>query len=200
MKTIPIIFIALIAITGACKDKKQETAKPVPTILEGKRIDVSSIIHKKRGADLVEALYEELTTKSEELQELDKQIKALQDLQKNAVDSFKKFDERNKSYYDAAHKKLEGFHDSLVRKKIRHLIAESQADYAKTTQSLTELDNLIRKKNNTINDLYLILKISRTLPLIKEYQQDNLPGTGSMEGLSHHLDSLLQQLDTLSKK
>ncbi len=199
MKTALLIIIPLFAVAMSCRSKPNAPAKPVPTILEGKKIDVSSIIHKKRGADLVEALYEELTAKSAELQELEEQIKSLQERQINAADSFKRFDERNRSYYDAAEKKLDAFQDSLLKKKIKTLIGESRHDYAKLTHHFTSLDSLVRRKNSTIADLHLILKITKTLPLIEQYQEEQLPTSGQMEEFNRHLDSLMHRLDSLGK-
>lgn len=200
MKTLFLLCCALLFLCYACREKPPVNTKPVPSILEGKKIDVRSILSKKReGGDPVEALYEELTAKSEELQELEKQIKALQSEQNTAIDSFKRFEEKNKGYYDAAVRKLDAMKDSVVRKKIRTLIAESQLDFGKTAGVHIVLDSLIKKKTNTIHDLHIILKITKTLPLIREYQLEHLPTPASMEAFSLQLDSLKLRLDSLSR-
>ena len=201
MKTCVTIIIPFLFLCIACKEKKPVNTKPVPSILEGKKVDVKSILSKKReGTDPVEALYEELISKSEELQQLERDIKALEEQQRNAVDSFKRFEEKNKGYYNAAAKKLDLMKDSVVRKKIRALIATSEADFAKTVGTHATLDSLLKKKTNTIHDLHLILKITKTLPLIREYQLEHLPTAQSMEDFNKQLDSLHYRLDTISKR
>lgn len=196
MKTWFIILLSVILIGESCSNKKNNTQKPVPTILEGKHIDVSSI-YKKRGGELIDALYDELVSKSEQLQQVEESIRSLQEQQKAAVDSFQRFAEKNKNYYESANKKLNTFSDSLLKKKMQAMIAASQQAYQKNIADHLVLDSLIKKKNTTIKDLHQVLKISATLPLIELYQQQTKPGTVSMQDFNLYLDSLTLRIDSI---
>ena len=65
-KTWPII--AILCIIGISCRQPAVKKEPTKTVLEGKKVDVSSI-YKKRSGDLVEALYDELVSGSTELTE-----------------------------------------------------------------------------------------------------------------------------------
>ena len=80
LKKLFAILVPGILLVAACNSKGEK--KP-PAILEGKKVDVSSLL-KQRGRDAVDLLYDELVNNSEELQQLEKQFKTLQ---QNSADS-----------------------------------------------------------------------------------------------------------------
>lgn len=193
-KTWPIIVI--LCIGGICCRQRAVKREPTKTVLEGKKVDVSSI-YKRRSGDLVEALYDELVSGSAELTELELQIKALQKETPDSLKDYKAFHEKSNTYYDLANKKIGAITDSLLRKKMQRLINHSRKQYNDSTAGLKELDSLIGKRNNTLNDLHIILKLVKTLPLIEDYQRNNLPPTAPAEGALFNLDSMIHRVDSL---
>lgn len=199
MKTYLLIWLLPVFVILSCREKKPPPTKPVPTVLEGKSIDVASLLKKGRSTDLVDALYEELMAKSDTLQQLDAAIRQLSEQQKQASDSFRIFDQKNKVYYQAADNKLPAIRDSLLRKKLMQILRESRQRYNKRTAPYIVLDSLIAYRSATISDLYLLLKVMKTLPVIEQYQQDHLPGSAPAEVFHTHLDSLWRRLDSLTQ-
>ncbi|HUR10165.1 MAG TPA: hypothetical protein VM012_02280, partial [Flavitalea sp.] len=90
--------------------------------------------------------------------------------------------------------------DSLLRDKMKVLIANNLSKYKSSTTRHNELLKIIESKNLTIYDLHNILKIVKTLPLIEKYQRDNLPNTKSLEGYIKRQEETIKLADTLTKK
>jgi hypothetical protein len=194
MKTFFIIFLSAAVITG-CRQKPVKR-EPTKTILEGKKVDVSSI-YKKRSGDMVEALYDELVSGSTELTELELQIK---ELKKQGVDSlkeFKTFDDKINIYYGQANRKISTISDSVLKKKLEHMIYNSRRRYSDSVAVLKELDSLIKKRTATIDDLHTVLKLVKTLPLMEDFQRGNRPPSRAAENALYNLDSLVRQIDSL---
>ncbi|WEK38129.1 MAG: hypothetical protein P0Y53_11535 [Candidatus Pseudobacter hemicellulosilyticus] len=192
-----------LLLTGilACREKKPPPPAKLatPTILQGKSIDVASMLKRGKGVDLVEALYEELLAKSDSLQQLDQEIRQLKEQQAQVTDSFRLFDQKNKLYYQSANNKLPAIRDSLLRKKVMELLRDSRQRYDQKTSPFMALDSLLTQRNAAVADLYILLKIYQTLPLIEQYQQDHQPGTEPAENYRSKLDSLWRELDTMTQ-
>lgn len=103
-------------------------------------------------------------------------------------------------YYSAADRHISTMNDSLMRDKMKMMIATNLAKYNKAIGKHTELTKMIAANNLSIEDLHTMLKIVKTLPLIEKYQNDNLPNTKSMEGFIKQQEETIKQLDTLVKK
>lgn len=195
---IPFLFTGLFS----CAEKPKPAAEPasnIPVILEGKRVDVSRL-YTKNKENLIESLYQELISKSEELKSIDAEIKSLSQKQQQALDSFRLFNDKNQSYYESAKLNINNIRDSVFRKKVLTLVTESLKEYNKKIAPQQQLDSLMTRKTAAINDLYILLKVVTTLPAMHNFQQERLPGTTASELFNKQLDSLQTRLDSLSRK
>jgi hypothetical protein len=195
MKILPFIPLAVLLILCSCSARKRET----PAILEGKKIDVSSI-YKKRGADLVDALYEEVVSNSEQLKKLEQEIKQLKATFPDSLEDFKTYHEKNARYYESAEKKANAITDSVLRNSILNMIKESRGNYRDSIATHSNLDSLISKRAATIDNLHNLLKLMLTLPVIEEFQLSNRPDTFDAASLTQRLDAVILQLDSLTQQ
>lgn len=196
------IFIAILVLTlVSCNDNrtqdkpKQET----PKALEDKSASYE-IVSKRGYDDLVESLYNELVSKDIDLKKLEDNIDELNKSKNDTTELFDKFNGKNQSYFSSADKHVSGIKDSLLRDKIKNLVATQLTKYNSRISRHNELLKIIEAKQMTISDLHNVLKIVRTLPLIDKYQKDNLPNTKSFEGYIRQQEETLQLADTLSKR
>jgi hypothetical protein len=197
------IFISTILVLtlASCnntrtKDKpKQET----PKALEDKSSSYE-LVSKRGYDDLVESLYNELVSNNIELKQLEDKIDELNKSKGDSTELFDKFNETNQSYFNAADRHISEIKDSLLRDKMKVLIANNSTKYNSSIARHKELIKIIEAKNLTISDLHIILKIVKTIPLIEKYQSDNLPTTKSFEGFIKRQDGTIKLADTLSKK
>jgi hypothetical protein len=193
MKSLSAIPALLLFIFCACSARKREQ----PAILEGKKIDVSSI-YKKRGADLVEALYAELLTQSNELKKLEEEIKAIKSNLPDSLETFVTYHEKSVQYYELAEKKANSITDSALKKSLLDFISRSRKNYRDSIATHIGIDSLLQKRAATIDNLHQALKLMSTLPVIEEFQQSNRPDTFDAADLRRRLDAVIAKLDSMT--
>jgi hypothetical protein len=155
----------------------------------------------KRGYDdLVESLYNELVSKNVDLKQLEDKIDELNKSKGDTTNLFDKFNGKNQSYFSAADRHISEIKDSLLRDKMKVLIANNLTKYSSSIARHKELLKIVEAKSLTISDLHNILKIVKTLPLIEKHQSNNLPNTKSIEGFIKRQDEIIKLADTLAKK
>lgn len=174
---------------------KQET----PKALEDKSSSYE-IVSKRGYDDLVESLYNELVSKDIDLKKLEDKIDDLRKSKSDTTELFDKFNEKNQSYFSSADRQVSRINDSVIRDKMKNLVALQLTTYNSKIARHNDLLKLIETKQMTISDLHHVLKIVKTLPLIDKYQKDNLPGIHSFEGYIKRQEEAIKLADTLSKK
>ena len=196
------LFIPILVLTLASCNENRTQDKPqqeTPKALEDKSSSYE-IVSKRGYDDLVESLYSELVSKDIDLKKLEDKIDELKKSKSDTTELFDKFHGKNQSYFGSADRHVSDIKDSLIRDKIKNLVAAQLTKYNSGIARHNELLKIIEANQMTISDLHNVLKIVRTLPLIDKYQKDNLPGTKSFEGYIKHQQETIQLADTLSKK
>ena len=199
MKALLLILLAATINIIACiqPNKSSKQQQKTPKALEDK--NTSFEIASKRGYDdLVESLYTELTEKNAELKKFEAAIDGLEKSQNDSSASFVNYNAKNQSYFHAVDRHIEQIKDSVLREKIKSVIAESFTRYNTLLTSNNRLFKYIQQKNIELTDLHTILKITKTLPLIEKYQADNLPDTNSLKGAAIQVDETIKQINTIS--
>lgn len=187
--------ILVLALVSCENNRTQQTPKALT--IQSPSFDYTS----KRGYDdLVESLYKELVSQNIDLKKLEDKIDALQKSKGDTLNLLNQFTEKNQSYFNSVDDHISGIQDSLLRDKMKALIANNLAKYNASIVRHNELLQLIQAKNLTINDLHKILKIVRTLALMEQYQRDNLPDIRSLEGYVKRQDDVINYADTLIQK
>jgi hypothetical protein len=177
---------------------REKSNTETPKALDDKSASYE-IVSKRGNSDLIENLYDELVEKTPELKELESKIDNLNDSKSDSLDQFEKYDRKNNVYYNAAVNHIGQINDTVLRDQLKHLITSSETKYNLKISSHSNLLNLIEAKTLTLNDLHEVLKITRTLPLIEKYQNNNLPNTKALQGYLKQLDETLSYADTLKK-
>jgi len=157
------------------------------------------IISKRSYNDLVESLYSELVSKNIDLKELENKIDELNKSKSDTTELFDIYDEKNKSYFNSADRHILEIKDSLLRDKMKVLVANQLTKYNSSIARHNELLKLIEGKQLAISDLHIIVKIVKTMPLIDKYQKENLPTTKSLEGYIKEQDNTIKLEETISK-
>ena len=174
---------------------KQET----PKALQDKSSSLD-IVSKRGSDDLVESLYNEFADKTPELKRLDDMIDNLTKSKNDSTELFDNYNSKNQLYFQSANRHVEVIKDSLLRDKMKRLIALSLTTYNASILQHNNIINSIETKSLTLADLHTVLKIARTLPIIERYQSENLPITKPLEGFSKQLDEAIKYADTITKK
>lgn len=165
-----------------------------PKALKDEKIELKSY---SRSGDLIEELYSELLERSPELKKLEDDIGAFTPKPNELNELFKKYNSKSTSYYSSANYKATAITDSLLKKKILALITTSKNKYANKTAELNSLLKQISQNEATLDDHHFVLKIVLTIPIIENYQTENLPDKKAFNSLIMEPQKLIQQTDSL---
>ena len=162
---------------------------------------VGSYLPSKRGhGNLVDDLYQELATKDSALMQLEKSISNLNVNSQDSTQKLLNFDEKNNQYYDDASFQTKQITDTILRKRLELLIANSLKKYKSNIADEQLLLQKIHAKRTTLTDLHTALKISKTLPIIERYQQQHTPSKKPLNDLLKESDLAIKFADSLLKK
>lgn len=128
---------------------------------------------------------------------------SINEIRDGKIDSLQKFDiyeGKNQDYFVSANYHVKEIKNSLLRKSLTALIAKNLEEYNNKVSSHRKLVKTVNAKMVSLNDLELALKISRTFPLIKKYQKENLPNQKSILNLRQKIDQTIKLADTMYKK
>jgi hypothetical protein len=202
MRRILIIAVFFSLLFVRCKQERNDvqSSPGTPESLQEKSNAEMGFSKKRMHGDLVESLYAELLEKNPELSELEKTIENLDVQKQDSLNSFKKFDEKNMSYYNSTERYTGNIQDSLLRMKIKTIIDNSLNNYDRRIAANENLISILDVKDNTLDDLHIVLKLIKTLPLIEKYQADNTPSVKPIEKVIMHFDKAIQRADTLAWK
>ena len=202
MKKVTLLSTIILLIVASCDkpriQEKQEQKKETPNALQEE--SSYEMVSKKRSDDLMESLYKELADKTPELKELETKIEDLSAGKSDSTELFDRYNGKNQSYYSSAESQINQINDTILRKKMKSLIASSLKRYNSKIVRHSELLKSIDKKTMSLNDLHNILIITTTLQFIEKYQNDNLPATKSLTGYSKQIDKVLYLENFLLEK
>ncbi len=197
-----LFIAAFILLTFASCSNNRTKDQPVQETSKALEDESSSykIVSKRGYEDLVESLYYELVSKDLELKKFEDKLEELNKSKGDSTELFEKFNSKNQSYFGSAERYVAEINDSLLRDKIKFLLANNLTKYNSKIAKHSELLKLIESKQMTIADLHNVLKIVKTLSVIDKYQNDNLPDTKSLEGYIKQQEQTIKLADTLSNK
>ncbi len=198
------IFLSAVSVLAliACNNRHtpDNSKQEVPKALEDKNNSMDIVSKRKDGEDLVETLYDELVSKDTKLKNLEERLDALNKSRDDSASAFDQFNGKNESYYRSANEHVAAIKDSVLRGRMRELVANHLAKYQSSIARHHGLLTTIESNHVTIADLHGILQIVRTLPLMEKYQVASLPSTTSLEGYIKQQDGTIKLVDTLTKK
>lgn len=196
-----IYFAVLILMLASCSDKRKEgkTVQETPKALKDKSSSYD-LVPRRSNEDLIESLYKELVSKDKGLRKLEDRVRELNSSQSDSTELFDSYNEKNQDYFGSAERHLTDIKDSILREKIKKMVALQLANYQSKIVRHNELLKTIEEKQMTLADLHTVLKIVRTLPLIDKYQKDNLPATKSLDDYIKQQDAAIKLADSLAGK
>lgn len=201
MRNQVIISIVILFVFVSCDNSTPKKDQPVaaPKALQDKTISMD-VVSKRYHEDLLNALYNNLLDTNLELKRLESEIEALKKGKSDSTETFDKYNDKNEEYFNSANDFTVAIKDSLLKVKMKDIIANSLTKYDTSISQYKNLLRQIRTKTNSLQDLHIALKIVRTLPLMEQYQKDYLPPTNSIDGYIKQLDKTIRHADTLFNK
>lgn len=191
-----MILLATALLMNSCTTTDKEPKEPAALALENSSVSLK----RTYDTDLTESLYRDLVERTPELKRLEQEIELLRKAQEDSTKVFYAYTRKNELYYITARQHMETIRDSVLKHKMRELIAISQDKYKAKLSDQEKLLKSIEQKINTLNNLNETLKISKTIPLIEKFQKDKFPSVKPITSLSGNLDRVIKMQDSIVKK
>ena len=163
-----ILFFIFILFFN-CKNEKNANQ---PTIYEPPKSLNDSVTRfsiKSTREILIDQLYQELVSDSEELQKFEKMVNEVDPFRFNA--EFNAYENKSKTYYSETKFLTDSIKDIVLKQKITTLIDKSKDDYETRANEINDLLKEISSKNQSLKDHHNVLKIVLTIPVIEKYQK-----------------------------
>ena len=177
MKPFLLVIAAFAIVLSSCNnqpaDSKQEEAVPKALQNDG---EISGIISSKRlgYGSLIEELYDDAVSKNSELEKLEKELSAFNDIKGDSLKDVEKYKARSLDFYSSGKNLSETIADSTLKKKLAAIIDASDKRYQTKTGNLNNLVKLMEQNEVSITDYHTMLKLMVTIPIIERYQDQQL--------------------------
>jgi hypothetical protein len=198
-----ILFASAVVISLlSCSENKSRQAPTVENAVDNAESSVSGAIKKNtryssREGNLVHEIYQELIKNGKALQDLDKRITVINQETEDAMTEYDDVIQKSETYYNDATALSNSVTDSVTKKQIEKEIKASSEKYDIKTQTIRDLIVKIKANRTTVHDQYLVFKIRKTLPEIEKYQNAHPLKTDSLNQFINKQNQLLEELKKL---
>lgn len=182
MFTRTICFVLLLTLIACSARREKVTQLPEPPKALQKVKTEYSFKSSRSSSDLVQELYQELMEKDNAIKQLEDQLNTLQRTEDDSSEAFTSFDEKNKTYHTTADTYLPRIGDSLLRDRIKNILANSLSRYETSTAAHQQLLKQITENKTALNDLHIAVQLVRTLGMMEKYQKENMPSKAALLG------------------
>lgn len=191
----PFLFSLCIGLLLAACGEAEKARKPeTPKSLQDNSISISS----SRSYNAVDDLYIGLLDKNPALKKLEEEMVNMKAKATQVTKNFYNFDNKSKAYYNEADYQAASMKDSLLQKKLLAAIDSSKNQYAAKSAELRSIVSQIADNSTQLNDRHSALKILLTLPVIENFQTQQLPNNNGMNELILIQNNLLIKIDSLT--
>lgn len=198
-----ILFASILALSLlSCSENKSRQDPTVENAVDNAESSVSGAIKKNtryssREGNLVHEIYQELIKNDKALQDLDKRIAVINQETEDAMTEYDDVIQKSETYYNDATTLSNSLTDSVTKKQIEKEIKASSEKYDIKTQTIRDLITKIKANRKTLHDQYVVFKIRKTLPEIEKYQNAHPLKTDSLNQFINKQNALLEELKKL---
>lgn len=190
-----LLFSLCSGLLFASCGEPEKTQKPdTPIVSKDNSISISSY----RSDNAVDDLYIGLLDKNPALKKLEDELVSMKTKTNLVTKNFYNYDNKSKAYYNEVDYQAASMKDSLLQKKLLAAIDSSKNQYTSKTTELRFIVNQIAENSTQLNDRHAALKILLTLPIIENFQTQQLPNNNGMNELILIQKNLLVQVDSLT--
>lgn len=193
-----ILFASILALSIlSCRENKPQQAAVIENAVDNAESSVSSSIKKNtysRNGNFVHEIYQELIKNDKMLQDLDKKMETIDQEAEDAITEYDDVIHKSETYYNDATALSNSVTDSITKKQIEAEIKTSSDHYNVKTQAIKDLITKIKANRVTLHDQYIVFKIRKTLPEIEKYQNAHPLKTDSLTQFINKQNQLLEEL------
>ena len=194
-------LITIISIVSLISCNKEARTEAIPKNETDKVIlkdnDIKSFSrYSNDNNSLIEKIYYKIIENDQNLTKLDEEISKLNDESREYKRSLDDILQKPDDYYKDAKYRTKFLKDSLLKKEILKLIESNEKNFTKNTSVLKGKMKQTNLNTISINELYSIYKIRKTLPAIEDFQK-TIPDNKKIDSIINEQEKLIQQLKSL---
>ena len=194
-------LITIISIVSLISCNKEARTEAIPKNETDKIIlkdnDIKSFSrYSNDNNPLIEKIYYKIIENDQNLTKLDEEISKLNDESREYKRSLDDILQKPDDYYKDAKYRTKFLKDSLLKKEILKLIESSEKNFTKNTSVLKGKMKQTNLNTISLNELYSIYKIRKTLPAIEDFQK-TIPENKKIDSIINEQEKLIQQLKSL---
>lgn len=194
------ILFSITFLLGCSSDKAPQTPQEeIPKVLKEEKSEMRlSSYSDSYQENIVEELFEELKNKNSDYKAIASLLNDIPAMKTDSLAKFENYKQKSNSYYNDANINARSIKDSLLRETIIYALNKSQKQFDKKITPTIRLIDQVNLNQAKTSDLYKVLKIATTIPLIEKYQStlDNK----SILALLKKQDELIKKLMIENKK
>ena len=179
MKKITAILLAGIFFANCSNDitEAEELDNETPTALEEKSNFAMSSYKDRSYSDIIERLYLEAVEKNKTVFGIDSSIVRANQYHIDSLKAYHKYVTINEDYWETANRYIAEISDTVARKSIKKVFDNAELNYCDAKKGLISLNDKIKLEKEHFDNQVLLLKLAVTLPMIQNYQHNELPDT-----------------------
>lgn len=192
----PHLLLLAIAFT-ACASPHADPEQPaVPEVFQDHSVlqDVKRSSGYRDHSDLVEALFAEELKRDTALAALVERLRAQARSHLDSIAAINDYQSRNTNYYAQASQHEKEINDSLLSAPILKEVEKNKARYvlsvAEHEQWMQRYDSIAARTS----DLLEVIKLKRTMRIMRAYQESNRPSADILEKEAQHITALEREL------
>ena len=174
------------------KDTKENIENETPEVLDNKNSDLSSI-SKRYDSDIISKLYNEAVEKNSNLEKLNNEIRKISYIKNDSLSNFYKFSQTNNNYWSNATKYINQIQDSILKESTLEFFKSLESQYLSSIADFDQKNSTIKERDITLNDYQILMKLSITHPMIKNYQLNERPDIKVLEKIISDYDKLIKE-------
>jgi hypothetical protein len=187
----------LLFFSGSCFDNKNsEETIPIqdqtPQILDDNKAEISSA-RGRYDSDIIEKLFNQAITKDPELKTLTNDIDKMDELSVDSLKHYQDYIQNNEMYFNSAEKYISMIGDSTLKRDMESIYKTLEEQYQYRISNHKNLGETLEKKVRILKDYEIVMELSVTIPMICNYQKNELPDIKGLKNLVGMYDTIIDR-------
>ncbi|WP_294201267.1 hypothetical protein [Chryseobacterium sp. sg2396] len=193
-----LLTTTLLILLFSCNENRPENKPLIENAVDNTDSSLKGSFESSRYDDnMIDKIYSELIKNDKKLSALDEKILKIHEEESKVIREYENIFIKSEAYYRDAKNQSNSITDSLLKHQIKNQLKLSADKYDIKVKNMKALISRISKNTETINNVYIVFKIRKTLPEIEKYQNAHPLKTDNLEHFIGKQDQLLNELKNI---
>lgn len=158
-------------------------------------------ISKSSGdrGNLVDDLYSQAIKQNNNLKSIEEEIEKFYKNKQEALDKYNSYNNYNTRYYNDAKTHAATIADVATKQRTLDLIRKSEAEYYSKLTNWKNHISALDVQEKELKDLYQLLQVLITIPMIEKQQQTSLPDSNKLNEANNDLKQVIEKIKAITK-